>query len=158
MSKIKICPDCETEDFPHIDNCADCGAVLMSPEENKRVQEGKKRHMEKALENPIAVREGDLKWIDELFQVLINAGIPCVVHADTGCKKGCCGHPYRLLVSSKDVEKANERIEEHHMKIHPEIQASHELISQGKCPACGSQVSSDVVKCPDCGLTLLIME
>ncbi len=158
MTQIKICPDCATEYFPHVENCADCGAVLLFPEENKRVQEEKKRCMDKALENPVVVREGDLKWIDELFHVLIDSSIPCVVHVDTGCKKGCSGHSCRLLVSSKDVEKANERIEEYYMKIHPEIQASKEMISEGKCPACGSPVGSDAVECPDCGLTLLIIE
>ena len=44
------------------------------------------------------------------------------------------------------------------MEIHPEIKDSRELITQGKCPACGSPVGSDAVECPDCGLMLLIIE
>jgi len=158
MPQIKICPDCATEYFQHIECCADCGTVLLLPDENKKAQEEKERLKDKALENPVVVREGDLKWMDELFNVLIGFSIPCAVNADTGCNKGCCGDKYRLLVSSKDVEKANERIEEYYMKIHPEIQGSKEMISQGKCPACGSPVGSDAVECPDCGLTLLIIE
>jgi hypothetical protein len=158
MPQIKICPECATEYYPHIENCADCGAVLLSPEENRIVQEEKKRCMDKALKNPVVVRTGDLKWMDELFNLLVDFNIPCVVNADTGCNKGCCGDPYRLLVSSQDVERANERIEEYYAAIHPEIQGSKEKISQGKCPACSYPVGSDAVECPDCGLTLLIIE
>ena len=158
MQQIKICPDCATEYFPHIETCADCGAVLLSPEENEKAAEEKARLKDKALENPVVVRQGELKWMDELFNVLIDFSIPCVVNADTGCNKGSCGSTFRLLVSSKDVEKANGRIEEYYMEIHPEIQASTEMISQGKCPACGSPVGTDTVECPDCGLTLIIIE
>jgi len=158
MSQIKICPNCRTEYFPHIECCADCGALLISPEENKMVQEEKKRCIDKDLENRVVVRAGSLKWMDELFNALINSGIPCVVNADDGCNKGGCRGTYRLLVSPEDAEKANERIEEYCMEIHPEIKASRELITQGKCPACGCLVGSDAVECPECGLTLLIIE
>ncbi len=158
MQQIKICPDCANEYFAHIETCADCGAVLLSPEENEKAQEEKTRLKEKALENPVVVRKGDLKWMDELFNVLIDSGIPCVVNADSGCNTGSCRSAFRLMVSSGDAEKANGRIEEYFMEIHPEIQASTEMISQGKCPACGSPVDADAIECPDCGLTLVIVE
>lgn len=158
MTQIKICPDCSTEYFAHIENCADCGAVLLFPEENRKMQEERQRCREKSFENPVIVREGSLKWMDELYAVLINAGIPCMVNADAGCNKGCCGDTCRLLVSAQDAEKANEHIEEYYAEMHPEIKASRELMSQGKCPACGSPVESDTVECPDCGLTLMIID
>ncbi len=158
MQQIKICPDCETEYFPHIENCADCGAVLLSPEENKKAQEEKRQLKDKALENQVVVREGDKKWMEELYQVLIDSDIPCLITADAGCNKGCSADTRRLLVSSQDVEKANELIEEYYSEVHPEVQASKEMVSQGKCPACGSPVGDDAVECPDCGLTLLITE
>jgi hypothetical protein len=158
MTQIKICPDCNTEYFPHIENCADCGVHLVSPEELSKVQEDKKRCMEKVLDNGVAVKEGELKWMDELYHVLIDSGIPCTVTADTGCKKGCCGNPYRLIVSSRDAEQAVMKIEEYHRKIHPELESSEKMLSQGKCPACASPVDSGSVECPDCGLTLLIIE
>ncbi len=159
MSQTKLCPDCRTEYYPHIECCADCGALLISPDENKMVQEEKKPCSDKDLGDQVqVVRAGSLKWIDELFKVLIDSGIPCVVNADAGCNKGGCRDTYQLLVSPENVEKANERIEEYCMEIHPEIKDSKELINQGKCPACSCAVDSEAVECPDCGLTLLIIE
>lgn len=158
MSQIKVCPDCSTEYFPHIRNCADCGTVLVLPEEYKKTQEEKKRCMEKAVENRIVVREGDLDWLRELYTVLIDSGIPCVIRADSGCSKKSCRTTNQLLVSAHDAEKARERIEHYYAEVHPEIRVSNELASGGKCPACASPVGADAVTCPDCGLTLLIIE
>jgi hypothetical protein len=158
MPQVKICPDCGAEYFPHIEHCADCAVPLLLPEEHKRVQEERKQCREKTLESPVVVKEGDLNWLDELYNVLIDSSIPSVIHADTNCKKGCSGHPYQLLVSASDAEKANELIEEHYVKVHPEFRESRERITEGKCPACRSPVQPDTVECPDCGLTLLIIE
>ncbi len=158
MSQIKICPNCLTEYFQHIECCADCGALLLSPEETKAVQVEKKQRIDNEHVNSVVVTEGSSKWIDELFNVLIDSEIPCVVNTDAGCNKGCCGDTYRLLVSSQYLEKAREQIEKHCMEIHPEIKASKELITQGKCPACSCPVGADAIECPDCGLILLIVE
>lgn len=158
MDQYKICPDCGAEYFPHIVKCADCGAVLLLPEEHRKALEEKKRLMEKAVENEVAVREGDLDWMGELHSVLIDAGIACTVRSDAGCTKTCCGDKCRLVVAKEDFERAQERIEQYFMEMHPEIRASSELASQGKCPACGSPVSPDDRDCPDCGLMLVIIE
>jgi len=157
MNQNKICPNCEVEYLPHIEKCADCCAVLLLPEEHRQAQEEKKRLMAKAIENAAVVREGDLKWLGELYKVLINSGIPCTVTSDASCNKGC--RPKCLLiVSSENFERAQERIAEYFMEIHPELRASNELISQGKCPACGSPVGTGDKECSDCGLTLVIIE
>jgi hypothetical protein len=157
MKRNKICPDCEVEYLPHIEKCADCGAVLLLREEHRQAQEEKKRLMVKAVENAVVVREGDLKWLGELYNVLINAGIPCTVTSDAGCNKGC-RPKCMLIVSKEDFERAQERIAEYYMEIHPELRASNELISQGRCPACGSPVGTGDKECSDCGLTLVIIE
>ncbi len=158
MTPNKICPQCETEYLPHIEKCADCGAVLLFPEEHKKAQEEKKQIMQKAVDNTVVVREGDLAWLSELRSVLAEAGIPSAVRAAAGCNKGCCGGTHWLVVSSNDLERARERIEEYLMEINPELRASNELLRQGKCPACGSPVGTDERECPDCGLPLLIVE
>ena len=157
MNRNKICPECKSEYLPHIEKCADCGALLLLPEELGKAQEEKKRLMEKAVENEAVVREGDLDWMSELYAVLIDSGIPCTVRSDAGCKKGCHG-TCRLVVSREDVERAQERIEEYFMEMHPEIRASREMVSEGRCPACGSPVGASDRECPDCGLPLVIIE
>jgi hypothetical protein len=158
MQQIKICPDCSSEYYAHIERCADCGAFLLTPEDAEKIQEERQRTAEMALKDRVVVREGDLKWMRELYSVLIDSGIPCMISGDDGCNKGCCGDKLRLLVSSQDVEMANQRVEEYYAEIHPEIQASKDMISQGKCPACSCTVGSDAVECPDCGLTLLMSD
>lgn len=158
MNLNKICPSCKAEYYPHIEKCADCGAVLLSPEEHRRAQEERKRTEEKAVENAVVVREGDLNWMSELKTVLLDSGIPCMLHSDAGCRKGCCGDTWRLKVSPEDLERAQESIEEYLMELDPEFRTSKELIGQGKCPACGSPVGTDARDCPDCGLPLLIVE
>jgi uncharacterized OB-fold protein len=158
MNLNKICPDCEAEYLPHIEKCADCGAVLLMPEEYRKAQEERERIEEMTLANMVVVREGDLEWLCELREVLIDAGIPCAVDSDAGCGKGCCGTTCRLVVSSDDLERARERIEEYYMEVSPELRASNELLNEGKCPACGSSVGTGERECPDCGLPLLIVE
>ncbi|MDH4231727.1 MAG: zinc ribbon domain-containing protein, partial [Nitrospirota bacterium] len=117
-----------------------------------------KRIEEMALANMAVVREGDMDWLRELREVLIDAGIPCAVYSDAGCKKGCCGGECRLVVSSDDLERARERIEEYYMEVSPEFRASHDLLEEGRCPACGSSVAAGDRECRDCGLPLLIIE
>lgn len=114
--------------------------------------------MAKAIENSVVVREGDLKWLGELYNVLIEAGVPCTVISDPTCKTNRCRDKYRLIVSSEDRERAQERIAEYFMEIHPELRASNELMKQGKCPACGSPVGENDKECGDCGLMLVIVE
>lgn len=157
MKRNKICPDCGTEYLPHVEKCADCGAVLLFHEEHEKAQEEKERFREQAVDNEVAVREGDLNWMSELRTVLVDSGIPCAVRSDTGCGKSCCG-TCRLVVSRSDVARAQELIEEYFMEIHPEMRASRELLREGKCPACGSPVGAGDHACPDCGLVLVVEE
>jgi hypothetical protein len=158
MSRNKICPVCELEYLPHIERCADCGTVLLSHEEYERAKEEKQRVAAEAIGKSAILREGDLKWLGQLYDVLINAGIPCTVVSDLACNKGCCGDKCQLIVSKQDLERAQERITEYYMEIHPELRASHELASQGKCPACGSPVGPGDAECRDCGLALVLIE
>ena len=157
MNQNKICPECEVEYMPHIEKCADCGAVLLLHEEHRQEQEAKLQLMTKALENSVVVREGELKWLEELYNVLIDSGIPCTIDSNLGCNKGRCADKCKLIVSKEDLERAEERIAEYYRAIHPELQASHELMCQGKCPACGSPVDANDTECADCGLLLMII-
>ncbi|TAN45493.1 MAG: hypothetical protein EPN22_02360 [Nitrospirae bacterium] len=158
MNRNKICPECETEYLLHIEKCADCGASLVLPEEYRKLQEEKRLISEKGIKNAVVVREGDMGWLNELNKVLMNAGIPSAVDVDAGCNKSCCNDKCRLVVSHADLKRAEELIEEHFMKMHPEARVSSELLNSGKCPACGSPLGDNDIECPDCGLALVIIE
>ena len=149
MNQNKICPHCEIEYLPHIEKCADCGAVLVFHEELRGAQEEKQRLAAQAIENSAVVREGDLKWFTELYNVLIDSGIPCTVASAEGCNKGHCRNKLRLIVSEEDLERAQKRVAEYFREIHPELRASDELAKEDKCPACGSPVGTDDTECPD---------
>ncbi len=155
---MKICPDCLYDYQPHVENCANCGAILLTQEEHSRRQEERDRCAEQPLEDPVAVREGEVRWIGELYHVLIDSGIPSRMHSDPGCSKGCRGTACLLLVSRRDAPGAHRRIEEYFAEKHPEARASQELMSEGKCPACGHAMDPSAVECPDCGLALGIIE
>jgi hypothetical protein len=152
---VKVCPDCQDDYLPHVENCADCGTPLVSFEENALKQEDKKRCLETTLEEPVPIREGPVPWIDELHHMLIDSGIPCRIHADSACAGGCKGNTVELIVSSNDAERAHLRIEEYFAEAHPEARALHEMVGEGKCPACGTDVEPSAAECPDCGLNLI---
>ncbi len=78
MRQIKICPDSSSEYYAHIERYADCGTPILSPGENKAAQEARERLMTQTVQNSAVIRKGNLKWIDELYHVVIDSGRrPC---------------------------------------------------------------------------------
>ena len=156
----KVCPDCGLEYRSHVESCVDCGTELLGREEHARRLEETERCREAALVEPVVVRQNNLPRIDELYKALIAAGIPCQVHENPAMAGGggCGGAIWSLVVSRADAEKAVQRIEDYQVELHPELGLARDLQSQGKCPACGSEVGPEAAECPDCGLTLLIVE
>jgi len=56
------------------------------------------------------VRQGDLKWLGELYNVLIDAGIPCTVTSDAGCNKVCCGLTL-VVIEEENQEEEGGRLD-----------------------------------------------
>ncbi|MBI5635137.1 MAG: hypothetical protein HZA15_16840 [Nitrospirae bacterium] len=158
MNQNKICPECGAEYLPHIEKCADCGVIVLSAEECMKAQEQRKRTEETLVDSSVKVMEGDLSWMSELRTVLLNAGIPCKLHSEVACRKGCCGDTLQLKVSPEDLERSRQAIEEYLMELDPDLKMVKEMLGQGKCPACGSAIGCDARECPDCGLPLIIVE
>jgi len=157
MNLNKICPECGDEYQPHIEKCADCGVLLLLPEELAKAQEERERTEEAAVDNSVKVLEGELGWMSELSTVLLDAGISCAIHSEAGCRKGCCGDTVQLRVSPEDLERAQQTIEEYLMELDPELRIVKEMLGKGKCPACGFSIGHDSRECPDCGLPLIIV-
>jgi len=156
MNLNKTCPECGAEYLPHIEKCADCSVIVLSAEECMKAQEERKRTEETAVDNSVKVLEGDLSWMSELRTVLLDAGIPCSLHSDAGCRKGCCGDTVQLKVSPQDLERSQKAIEEYLMELDPDLRMVKEMLGKGKCPACGSSIGRDARECQDCGLPLII--
>ena len=102
----------------------------------------------------VAVKEGDQDWIKELADMLTENGIGAGVTLAPGCTAGTCGCRFILLVAEKDVEIAQDHIDEYYRTMHPEHRESEEWAEQDRCPACGHDVGKDAKECPDCGLVL----
>lgn len=158
MNLNKICPECDTEYLPNIETCADCGVKLLMYEEYRNLTDERKHLAEQALRNSVVVRKGDLKWLEELRTALIDSGIHCTIAPGEGCDKSRCSGEWQLLADKEDSERALARIEEYFEDMYPEMKASNELASQGKCPACGYALRPDATECPDCGLKFAIDE
>lgn len=150
----KICPSCGAEYYPHIEKCADCGAALISYEEHQRLIAERKATEETAIEHGVKIMEGDLEWLSEIRTVLLDAGIPCMLHS---CGKSCCANTVQLKVAPEDHERAQEAIEEYLMDLEPDLRTARDMFWKGKCPACGASINPDDRDCPDCALPLIII-
>lgn len=158
MNQNKKCPECGDEYQPHIEKCADCGVTLLLPEECTKAQEERKQTEETSVDNSVKVMEGALNWMSEIRSVLLDEGIPCKLHSDVGCRKGCCGDTVQLKVSPEDLERSQQTIEEYLMELDPDLRIAKEMFGKGNCPACGSSIVQDARECQDCGLPLIIVE
>lgn len=153
--KTKLCPECGSEYYAHISECADCGVPLKMPEEIEKKRDNKPDVTAHLHGEWIAIREEGKEVIRELSEVLSRKGISSQIALAPGCSTGKCGCRYLLLVAKRDVHAAHDCIEEFHTQMYPEIKTAQEWESQGKCLACGYSVSPDTKECPDCGLVLM---
>jgi len=118
--------------FPHVEKCADCGAALLLPEEFRKVQEERKRVEETTLANMVVVREGDMDWLRELREVLIDAGIPCAVQSDAGCKKAVAGLRAGWWSPQMTLERARGSNREYYMEVSPEFRHFERIAQRRK--------------------------
>ncbi|MCF6158082.1 MAG: hypothetical protein E3K32_05820 [wastewater metagenome] len=154
--KIKLCPECGSEYYAYILTCADCSVPLVMPEEIEK-EKNKKPDIAMPLnEEWVTIREEGIEGVRELSDLLTRNDIFCKIVLAPGCSTGKCGCRYLLLALKENAQIAHDCIEEFHTQKYPEIKASQEWESQGRCPACGFSVNPDMKECPDCGLLLII--
>ncbi len=154
--QIKKCPECGTEYFAHVADCADCGVALALPEDLEKGALPGGRLTETPPEDLVAIREGSQEWIDELAHVLSSEGIPAKISLAPGCSAGTCGSRYVLAVTKEHAEAARKAVEAYFAEIHPEVEESRAMEDEGRCPACGTPVDERDAECRECGLVLKI--
>lgn len=154
----KYCPECNTEYYSHIENCADCSVPLVTQSKMEELKHNKRNVSGNASSEPVAVREGDKSWIQEVYNHLETKGFTAKITCSPDCSPGRCGETFQIVVPSEDAEEAAQCIEEYNHEAHPELKESYNNSSEGKCPACGHDVGFEATECSDCGLMLLIEE
>lgn len=155
---VKICPECGAEYFAHVEECKDCGVRLLHPEEKARLDE-------KASEpvcsvagesdgSTVCIEQGLLAHLKELQGALEAEGIECEIVKSQETTPSCTkGETFSLLVPKDASGEALKAIEEYWHRLHPEVKQAEQMISEGLCPCCGSDVKGMPV-CPECGLAL----
>jgi len=155
---VKVCPDCNAEYLPHIERCADCGAVLIlpgqpapasaSPPPEGRVQ---------VRDDLVCVRVADLDWARRLGARLERAGIDHLMETEQTAGATCCGSGrFRVMVRRTDAEAAVQVDGEQLRREVPEMdQLPQSSLNAEACPACGNPVSESAAECPSCGLAIM---
>ncbi len=153
---VKICPKCESEYYAHISLCADRGILLIMPEEVEKERKKKPDIPASHHDELVTIREEGRESVRELSDLLLRKGLFSKIVLAPGCSTGKCGCRYLLLTTKGNALAAHNCIEEFHTQKYPEIKASQDWESQGRCPACGYSIRADTKECPDCGLLLII--
>ncbi len=149
---VKICPQCNSEYFAHIESCGECHVSLVFPGELETATSEEEHLLDGSVE-VVVLREGTGPWLKELRQVLREKKIAAHISLSPGCSPGGCNTECILVVAKSDTERADGIIHEHFKKTHPEL-ASQEEGGEDQCPACGHSVTAEDRECPDCGLSL----
>lgn len=166
-TKLKYCLECREEYRAEIEQCADCGASLITGLEMKKIKAEKDRvlagrsmgiHPEDDL---VTVRSGQIVQMKGLQNLLAKASLPSVLSNDaSNCGKGCFGAAVLLKVRREDVEEVTVILDAEHARTTSlsEYDTSNggvvfnAMAEQATCPACGCSFPTDSGSCPDCGL------
>lgn len=167
-NKLKYCQKCEEEYRAEIEQCADCGELLLTGlvfkgllDEKDRVLAGRSMEIHPG-EDLVTVRKGQIVQMKGLQNLLAKASLPSVLSIDeSNCGKGCCGADVLLKVRREDVEEVraildaehirNTSLDEHDTGGNAGV-VFNAMAEQATCPACGCSFSTSNGSCPDCGL------
>ncbi|MBI5888920.1 MAG: hypothetical protein HZB82_09485 [Deltaproteobacteria bacterium] len=145
---VKICPECGAEFFAHATNCNKCEVALILPG-----QEPPKKIIPQGEGEFVAIMTGPCDRLRELSTELDFIGIENKV-LNTGGASCAANEGYGLFVPASLANISLQAIEDFKIRIYPELRQAEERFLNGQCPACGADISSNPVECPDCGLNL----
>jgi hypothetical protein len=153
----KVCPDCKAEYLPHIEQCADCGAVLTLPGQPAPPAPPQAAAPASPHGELVSVRVADLDWARRLGARLERAGIDHLLEAEETAGGKCCGTGrFRILVRRDDAQAAMRVDAEQLREEVPEMDGCEmSAPSNDSCPACGDPAPENAIECPSCGLALM---
>lgn len=165
--ELRYCLDCEEEYRAEIEQCADCGAALITglafqamQDEKDRVLAGRSMEIHPDDEL-VTVRKGQIVQMKGLQNLLAKASLPSILSNNASdCGKSCFGAEVQLKVRKEDVEEVTALLEAEHVRTTSlaEYDTSSAGIvfdttaEQATCPACGCSFPTSDGSCPDCGL------
>lgn len=166
-NELKYCRDCEEEYRSEIEQCVDCGALLLTGYDLKKIEDEKARLLAgRSMEihpddDLVTVRKGQIVQMKGLQNLLAKASLPSVLSNDaSNCGKGCFGADVLLKVRREDIEEVTAILEAEHARTTSlaEYDTSNAGVvfnttaEQTTCPACGCSFPTSTESCPDCGL------
>jgi RNA polymerase subunit RPABC4/transcription elongation factor Spt4 len=163
QEETKVCPNCGTEYYSHIEKCADCSVDLVY----KNNTEISSTSFEKTDEF-VLIRTDEALFIKDFQRKLTEIGIQSVINVEyTPQHRSSHGHfgtgsYYSIYVSSGNEQKARElehsqwtkEINQDNLKLDFNVNSENNQ----NCPACNAFVGIDAKECPSCGLFLTIIE
>ena len=162
QEEFKVCPNCRTEYYSHIQQCVDCSVDLVY-KNNNEISSSIDESVELVL-----IRTDEALFIKEFQRKLDEIGIQSIINVEyTPQHKSSHGHfgigSYYSIYVSKEYEKKARALE--HSLWTEELEQDNlkqEIILNTEnnqyCPACNAFVGIDAKECPSCGLFLSTTE
>lgn len=163
---MRVCPKCRSEYVDSVTRCKACDVDVVSPEELDEADahtEDPRVVLADVEKAALAVR--NLDGARELEGILLEADIPCYVHAEEAEAAAVMGPgsiSYAVVISQEDVERVKALLESLQRSVLAaeglESLADHVVDLEAEevtCPACGhTGALDDEGACADCGLVL----
>ena len=162
LEEIKVCPNCGTEYYSHIQQCVDCSVDLVY-KNNNEISSSIDESVELVL-----IRTDEALFIKEFQRKLDEIGIQSIINVEhTPQHKSSHGHfgtgSYYAIYVSKEYEEKARALEHSLWTKELEQDNLKQVIILNKennqyCPACNAFVGIDAKECPSCGLFLSVTE
>jgi len=159
---VRICPQCNAEYRPHIDECPACEVPTQAFRADSAFEAGPGlARPERASDLPrgtevTPIREADLDWCQGLADFLGEHGVPSRIVSPHGddCTTGGCNPRYLIAVRPQDLSRAAELDRAYLRQQVPEGDAYVDAMPDTHCPACGMELGPNQLECPECGLVV----
>jgi predicted amidophosphoribosyltransferase len=151
---VKRCPECREDYMPHVERCADCGAVLVARDDEAPLDgEAEAESPLPPGEYRVLLAADRAAELDPLVARLARAGVPAKV---TVSRRGT---GFELRVRDEERPRAVELLHDvvgaaAAAEAALERHFDAERGGYAHCPACESSLPAGATECAECGLLL----